>query len=1055
MRWTRALLGLIAVACLARTTHAQGTPGRITGRVTDAEAGVPIPNVNVTLVGTRFGTQTATDGSFTIAGIAPGHYQVKVALIGYAPRSEPVTVTAGAASPVSFALHRVATTLSQMVVVGYGAQRRSDLTGAVSTVTPNVDRVPTTSLEQVLQGQAPGVTVTQASAAPGGGISIRIRGGSSLNGNNEPLYVIDGFPVENDPTAESPSNGGRDASTTVPSDPLAAINPNDIASVEILKDASATSIYGARGANGVIIITTKHGAAGKPVFTLDASTGEQSVAHRYDLLGPQEFARFVNDWSTQNGTGTIFTNPASLTGTDWQSQIFRTAPIRNLQIGVTGGTSGSNATRYALSGGVFQQDGVVVNSSFRRESIRGNLDQSIGSRFRIASNLIVSRVNTGSVPTDGSFNSGAGAVGAALSYYPILPVRQPDGTYTLIQQDTPSPILAPSTIPNPVSLALDVNDKLADTRTLANAFGEYTIVPGLALKVSLGADLGDRTRDTYYPRTVLLGQQYGGLAVRGTARHTSFLNENTLTYHHLFGSANELTVLGGYTRQSFDATNSGERNSNFVTDINGFNNIGAGTQANGPSIYSGRSRWTLASFIGRINYTLLGRYLFTLTDRRDGSSRFGSAHRWGSFPSAAVGWKLSDEPFMRRFTAFDLLKLRASYGVAGNPSIRPYQSLAHLASTNYTFGGNVVPGYAPSSVGNPYLGWETTKQSDFGLDVSLWHDRVSLTADAYRKRTDSLLLAVNLPLESGYSTALENLGSIENRGTELSLTLNLVQGDRRSGAFGWSSTFNYARNRNRVLNLGGVQQIFASSINSDMKLAGTLVQVGQPIGVFWGYRAVGIFRDSAQVAAYKVAPPSGILWHPGDAILADVNGDGKITAADRTIIGDPNPKWTGGWQNSLSWHGVGLTTSVDAVQGNKILNLNLARLNGGSPATNITRERYYNSWTPQNPNAKYPRVGFTPGYIGSDITSDLLQDGSYVRLRAVTLDYELPPTLFNRLGATSTRVYVTGTNLWTHTSYNGFNPDVSSLGIGNVNRGIDIGAYPLAKSVTFGVNLSY
>jgi hypothetical protein len=387
--------------------------------------------------------------------------------------------------------------------------------------------------------------------------------------------------------------------------------------------------------------------------------------------------------------------------------------------------------------------------------------------------------------------------------------------------------------------------------------------------------------------------------------------------------------------------------------------------------------------------------------------------------------------------------------------------MAHLLPQQYTFGGAVVPGYYTSSVGNPNLGWESTKQLDLGADLGLLSDRVSLTADLYRKKTNDLLLAVNLPFESGFATALQNAGAVSNNGYELGLTLTVL--DARSHPIGWTTTVNYSHNTNRVLSLGGVNQIFAGSINSDLKLLGTLIQVGQPLGVFYGYKTGGLLRDSASAAAYTTAvkPLSGTSWRPGDVKLIDIAGpngagpDGAITPDDRTIIGDPNPKFTGGWMNTVSYGRFRVSSMMDATYGNKILNMNNVRLDQGSPGTNIVADRYLDAWTPTNPNAEFPRVNFTPGTIGSDITSDLLEDGSFLRLRNLTLDFALPERLLSRYGLSASRLYVTGSNLATWTHYSGFNPDVSSLGIGNVNRGIDVGAYPLAKSVTFGVNVAY
>jgi TonB-linked SusC/RagA family outer membrane protein len=1059
MRWSFVAASLVALAIAAPVVRAQDGSGRITGAITEAAGGLPVVNANISLVGTRFGAQSGNDGRFTINGIPAGRYRIRAARIGFAPREDSVTVTDGQTASVSLALQQVSVTLDQMVVVGYGTQRRSDLTGAVASVTPNVENTPTASLEQVLQGTAPGVAVTTATSAPGGGISIRIRGGSSLGGNNEPLYVIDGFPVENDPNNSSPTDAGRDATVVAPANPLATLNPNDIASIEILKDASATSIYGARGANGVVIITTKKGTGARPRLTLDTYYGTQSVAKRYDLLTGPQFAQFANAWAQAQTTPTTpFPDPSSVPNTDWQSLIFHAAPMSNLQLGVAGGTNGDNATRYALSGGVFQQQGVVRGSDFRRISLRGNLDQSIGTRLRLGTNVLVSRVGSNQIPTDGSFNAGAGAVGAAIQYIPILPVRNANGAYSLQSVDFPTVLsslgLTGTSIPNPVASALDIRDKLGDTRVLANATGSYTLLTGLDFRVNIGADLSDRTRDTYYPSTTLQGLGVNGRAIRGDLNNTSWLNEYTLNYQKTLGTVHSFQALAGYTRQMLNTERDATQNTNFVNDITGYENIGAGTVFGAPT--SGHTRWTLASYLGRLNYTLLDRYLLTFTGREDGSSRFGAAHRWGFFPSAAFGWRLSEEPFMRNLAAIDQLKLRVSYGIAGNPSIQPYQSMSRLTAEQYAFGGIAGAAYYPSTLGNDQLSWESTKQTDVGLDFAAYKSRVELTADYYHKRTDDLLLQINLPTESGFSSAYVNAGSIENKGLELGLTLRPFIGDSKDGGFSWTSTVSFARNRNKVLDLGGQQRIFATSTNSDIKATGTLVQVGQPIGVFYGYKTNGIFRDSASLAAWKASVKSCACGSPGlgSTRYVDVNGDSVIDANDRTIIGDPNPKFTAGLQNSFTWKGFQLTGLLDASYGNDVFNLNLNRLEGAGPSGNVLRDRFLDAWSPTNPNGKYAKIGSGTGFLTSDFTDELVEDGSFLRLRSVTLSRDVPQRWLQGK-VDNARVFIAGQNLYTWTHYSGFNPDVSSLGVGNLNRGIDIGAYPLARTFTFGVNLTY
>ena len=529
MRCTRRLAVAIvaAFALTARTAAAQPALGRITGLVLSDAAAAPLSNAGVGLVGTSLGTRTAVDGRYTIGNLTPGRYVVRAQLVGYAVRLDTVVVGAGQTVTADFRLRAVSVTLDQVVVVGYGTQKRSDLTGSVTSVHPNVEQTPTTSLEQTLQGTAPGVQVTQASSAPGGGMSIRIRGGSSVNGNNEPLYVIDGFPIENDANASSPGDGGR--ANTAPANPLAAINPNDIASIEILKDASATAIYGSRGANGVVLITTKRGEGARPKVTIDVYQGQQQVAKRYGLLNGTEYAQFANAWALTNSLAAPYANPAQFgTGTDWQDLIFRPAAINNVQFSVSGGSTARNATRYALSTGVFEQGGVVLNSDFRRLSLRGNVDQMIGDKLKFGTNLLLSRVNSSQVPTDGSLNSGAGAVGAALQYSPLIAPYRADGSYTLLATDFPQALttigIAAGNVPNPLASAEAVQDKLFDTRILASIAGDYKFRKGLTFRSSVGSDLSFRGRDTYYPRTTAQGLGVNGRAQRGRTENTSFLN---------------------------------------------------------------------------------------------------------------------------------------------------------------------------------------------------------------------------------------------------------------------------------------------------------------------------------------------------------------------------------------------------------------------------------------------------------------------------------------------------------------------------------------------------
>jgi TonB-linked SusC/RagA family outer membrane protein len=1063
MKWKAALLCLLALGIAPPAAHAQNT-GRITGTVTDATSGRPLAAATVSVAGTTSRSVTDAQGRYTLTGIAAGSRTVSAAHLGNATSTRTVTVVAGGTTTVDFALGAAVLMLEEVVAVGYGTQRRTDVTGAVSSVNMQaVERMPVTSVDQMLQGSVPGVEVQTASSAPGGGISIRVRGGTSVSPgvSSEPLYVIDGFPIEVDYAAESPGAGGRSAAITVAPNPLTSLNPRDIQSIEVLKDASALAIYGARAANGVVLITTKQGQAGAPRVNVEMFTGTQEVARRYDLLSGPEYAQFANEWAASQDLDPIFANPTAVSSTDWQDLIFRRAPLQSFQASVTGGSTGDNPTRYAVSAGHFGQDGVVLGSEFERSSLRLNLNQEIGSRMRVGTNITGSRVSTSFAATDGAVGgSDASAVAAALQFIPVLAARREDGTFTNMATDAPAELSGAVTIPdvqNPLAVLTSMKDVLGESRVLGNLFGEYDLLEGITFRSSLGANITNRTRDTYWPRVTLRGAQTSGQAIRGRTESSSWLNENTLSFNRTLGEAHLVNAVVGYTRQIQETTRTSMTNENFLSDDLGYHDIGAGNREGGPVVTSGETRTTLASYLGRVNYNLLGRYLFTVTGRYDGSSRFGPDNKWGFFPSAALAWRLSDEPFMRDAQALDELKLRVAYGATGNAAVSPYQSLAVLDPRNTSFGGTIVTGYRQTALANRELGWETTYQFDAGVDVGMW-GVVTLTADWYNRRTEDLLFPVQLPLESGFREVWQNAGTVQNRGIELAVGVNALRGDGLETPR-WSHSLNFARNRNKVLDLGGLDVLRVRGISANFNFPGTDIRVGHPIGVFYGYQTDGLFRDSASAAGYGARLPDR-AFQAGDARVLDLSGpegvpDGVINELDRTVIGDPNPDYTLGWSTNLAWKGFELGSLLHGSFGGDVMNLNLIRVEGGSPITNVTRERFLDRWTPENPDAAYPRIGASAGSIGSNYVDTMLEDGSYLRLSTVSLSYGLPQRWVNRRGLREARVYVTGNNLKTWTEYSGFNPDVSSMGVGNVNRGVDVGAYPLARTFTIGVNVGY
>ena len=1063
MKWANRLLllaALVAAPGLARSAHAQAA-GRLVVTVTDSASAQPLAGASVLIVGTRLGAQSSADGRATINGVPAGAHQVRVQRIGYAPRATTINVSANETVNLAITLRTQTVQLDTVVAVGYGTQSRRNVTGAVSIVTTDaLDKAPIGTIDQVLQGTSPGVQVTSSSGEPGGALSVRIRGTSSITGNSEPLYVIDGFPIENDIEGSSVGNGGRDRTT--PPNPLVTLNPSDIESISILKDASATAIYGARGANGVVIITTKQGRGTRPQFTIDSYTGMQGIAKKYKLLDAAGYMDYANAFG-QNSSQAYTPFPdstkqrllASGINTDWQDELFRTGGVKNVQLSVRGASASAQPTRYALSAGAFDQDGIVLGSGLRRYSARLNVDQAVGNRFEFAGTVTASQARTKSVPSSGQQNGNSGAISAALQYVPILPVKRPDGTYSYINTDLNAYnnlLDAPQT-PNPISLAREVMDSLSDTRLLTSMWGQADLTRDLKLKVTVGADYANRWRNTYYPRTTLRGSQSNGEAIRATSNTSSWLNENTLTYQHTFRGIHDVNLLGGYSRQQTNVDGANMDNTNFVSDITGYFDIGAGTQTGGPGVSSRRTTQTLESWLSRLNYSLLDRYLLTLTYRTDGSSRFAVNKKWGSFPSAAFAWRTSSEPWFKS-SAIEDLKFRVSYGLVGNPSIRPYQSLARLNNQTYSFGGTAYSGYYPEAVGNPNLTWETTRQLDAGFDVAFL-DRFTFTTDYYSKKTSNLLLQISLPYETGFETALANRGSVQNKGIEAGLDAQLIRGGSRN-AFSWRANVNIAKNRNKVLDLGGQDRIFATLITTDYNLPGTMIMVGQPIGVFYGFKSGGVIRDSAAAAKVTWRNFNNSSFKPGDMLVYDIGGKkDTIDLDDRTVVGDPTPDFTYGITNTIGWRNFELTGLLQGVHGGKILNVNRIRTES-SPRVNIAADRWYDAWTPTHQDAKYPRIGENPNQVGTNnFTDNLLEDASYLRLRTLTLTWNVPQRLISRTGVDGARLYFTGTNLITWSQYSGFDPDVSAQSVGNTNRGIDIGAYPLARTFTTGLSFNF
>lgn len=991
---------------------------QVSGIVKDNQGGA-LPGVSVKLKGSAKGISTSVNGAFTISVPATGTLIFQS--VGFITKEEPVN----GRKQIDVILSADNTNLEEIVVVGYGTVKKSDLTGSVASIgSKDIKATPAASLTQAIQGRAAGVRVSQSSNAPGGGMNIRIRGGNSIQGGNEPLYVIDGYPLYNE---SGPS-----------------INPNDIESMEILKDASATAIYGSRGANGVVIISTKRGKAGGNRVQFESYYGNQKLRKKMDLLDATQLATLINEGIANVNQDNIgkpgYPKPLTYTdaqiaalgkGTDWQDEIFSDAPMQNYQLTFSGGTEKS---QYAVAGNYFDQQGIIANSGFKRGSVRINLDQQLSDKFKLSNSFTVSNSEGNVVSTDGDGGGNAGVVYSALFFSPTVPVYDAQGQYSM--NNRPGAIL----ISNPLALAKERTSIDLRTRLLGNTSLEYKIIEGLSFKTMFGGNMAFNKNNFYLPRTVYAGMANNGRGEVTSSRYFEWLNENTLSYKKVISDIHSLNFLVGYTFQSADFEDVRASAQNFGGDVLEYNDLGSAQQTN-PSATSSYD-WTLRSYLSRVNYDLLGRYLFTLSGRFDGSSRFGAGRKYSFFPSGSAAWRVSNESFMSTVKAVSDLKLRASYGVTGNQEIGQYQSLAALRTEKYNFGNVVSIGYVPSRIGNPDLRWETTAQLNFGLDLGLLKNRITITTDWYQKKTRDLLYNVSLPITSGYSTSLQNIGKVKNEGFEFALnTVNF------NGAFQWNTNFNISFNKNEILDLGDVTgDIPAGGASGHLQLGNSgILRVGQPIGVFYGLVTDGIFQNAAEVAASGQKNAK-----PGERRYKDIVADGVINSSDRVILGHAQPDYTFGFTNNFSYKGFDLSVFIQGVEGNSIFNLNRYELESLTGIHNQS-VKVLERWTPTNPSNTMPRASSAGAPY--QVTSQQVEDGSYIRLKNVQLGYNFSSELLKKIKLSNAKIYISGQNLLTKTKYSGYDPEVSRFGQDNLSQGIDYGSYPSTKIFLIGLNI--
>ncbi|REE00088.1 TonB-linked SusC/RagA family outer membrane protein [Marinoscillum furvescens DSM 4134] len=975
---------------------------KLKGRVTAEDSPDGIPGATVAIKGTGRGTVTDVYGNYVLE-VSRGDV-LTISYIGYSPREIQITDQ----TMLDIDLEMDLSELQEVVVIGYGTTLKSDMTGSVASVgSEELTAFPASGVTQALQGRAPGLSVQSNNGDPGGNFKVRIRGGTSINASSDPLYVVDGFPTGSAPPAE------------------------DIESVEILKDASATAIYGSRGANGVIMITTKRGKDGKAKIDFRSSYSVQSEINKLDLLNASEFAEYMNAVEASAGRDPMFDDPASLgEGTDWQEEILRPGAIQNHSLSISGG---NDNVKYYISGIYYDHKGIIHNSDFKRYSVTSNLDVKASERVNLGLNLFVRRSEQGAIKTQETSSSAhnQGVVGAAYKFSPTLDIYDENGDFTRSIIGDPSD--------NPYALATERQSNTEQDRVQPNIYAEVKLLEDLKFRSNVGAVISNERRGYYVPRSLIQGESLNGVAELTFRRKTTLLNENYFTYSKDFGNHN-LSVVAGYSFQSFDNEYSFSSNQTFVNDAGIYWNMGGGTNLVIPG--SSLQRSVLSSYYGRLNYGYKSKYLLTITNRYDGASNFAKNNKWAYFPSAALGWNVHNESFMNDLSVISELKLRASYGVTGNQAIDPYQTLATIEEVLTTQQGNIVNAIAPATIANNDLTWESTSQVDIGADIGLFEDRILITTDYYKMITRDLLFSVPLPEYSGFSTVLKNAGKVENRGFELGINArNLV------GAFRWDMDINFSVNRNKILELSDtVDVLYKNSPGAVLGGENQILRVGQPVGMFYGFVYEGVQQEGEEV----ISGGEGV----GGEKFKDLNNDGKLSAEDRTIMGNPNPDFIWGFNNTFTYKGFDLNIFFQGTQGNDIANYTRFELDGLIGKSNATAAMK-RSWTPENTNTDVPAIKSRPARF----SSRWIEDGSYVRLKSVALGYKFPASVVERMKLRSFRVYVSGQNLWTATNYTGVDPEVSFRSSGkeasNRNLGLDFASYPMAKSFTVGVSVGF
>lgn len=1006
-------LSILLFIFIASASFAQQT---VTGVVKTSPDNQPLPGATVLLKNTTIGTTTDFDGKFTI--VVPSNGVLVFSYVGFVTQEIDINVNTN----WTIQMQEDISKLDEVIVVGYGTQKKSDITGSVVSVkVEELQNIPSARADEALQGQVAGVQINNNDASPNADISIRIRGVSSINGGNDPLVVIDGV------------QGAR----------LNDVHPNDIQSMEVLKDASATAIYGSRGASGVILITTKKGKSKKPSLSYTTYTTMHEVRKTLGLLNPLQYASYINDNRIARGLPLVYSNDdlagfANGEGTNWQDAIFRTGNSQNHHVNINGG---NDNIVYSFSGDFLENKGIVIGSSFKRFSLRPNISVNLNKRLKINLNMF----NTWSKDNPTVLNSRdrqGSPIYASFRFSPTKPVFNVDGSYS-----QPGGGAGPNTEYNPVALALEpIRDNYSNS-TIVNPSIEYEFLDGLKATISGSYQIIDNENGFYYNERVVNGNEADREASISNSKFIRYQNTNILTYETDFNDKHNLTVTGVFEQQVSKSNSSYSSASDFLTNAVSYNNLELGAVSGIP--YSYRSEESIESFMGRLGYSYDNRYSIVLTGRSDAASVFAKNNKHAFFPSVGVAWNISNEKFLNKSIFINNLKLRGSYGEVGNAAIKPYQSLAQLVTgSNFSFnGGELTTGVNLSTqADNPDLKWETTAQLNFGIDLNLFNGNLSLTADYYKKNTTDLLLERALKQASGFQTQLINAGEVQNKGYEIALTSKILNKDKIK----WNSTLTFSQNKNEVLSLnGGEKSIRLGGAGLPGFSDAIWLEVGQPIGLIKGVEYDGVWKsdESILAAAYGVTP--------GSPKYVDQNNDGIINNDDVVNIANALPDYSFGWNNNIIYKNFDLNILVIGVQGNEIYNIARSVMESKDEGTSIN---LLNVWATQNENTNIPGHDAQGDFRNS---SRWVEDGSYVRIKNITLGYNFSNTLMDNLGIASARIYLTGTNLFTFTNYSGFDPesnnarDIASASTTDTFAGVDLASYPSQKKYTIGLDIKF